>query len=327
MAQEQSWKHPEFPPYHLMNPAHLEKAQNEYRRLENLYHKTQSQAWDGKELLAQLVEKHGGIKLPEEKKKAIAEIFSIILWGELAAWQVSAALAEKIPDVEARMAATGQTFDEARHFYTMRDYLITLGVPTPRINWYSKLALDYLINTDNLVYKLVGMQLLVENIAVHLFKNVAGTDVEPVLSELMPYFERDEARHVGLGVMYLPELLKGLSAWDQVKLAAVQGYIYALVVLGGWSLLPEFQTLGINVNQWLRRMGHDQADLTFKMGRYKNRKGVLVMPKWVHKIDRLMIDFFVPENLEGANPFVRWFNTGLARMTSRVGRILDRVTA
>ena len=36
---------------------------------------------------------------------------------------------------------------------------------------------------------------------------VAIAQVEPVLSDLMPYFERDEARHVGLGVLYLPKLL------------------------------------------------------------------------------------------------------------------------
>ena len=44
-----------------------------------------------------------------------------------------------------------------------------------------------------------------------LFRSVAQAGVEPVISELMPYFERDEARHVGLGVLYLPKLLAKLG--------------------------------------------------------------------------------------------------------------------
>ena len=55
------------------------------------------------------------------------------------------------------------------------------------------------------------MQLIVESVAVTLFRSVAKAGVEPVLSELMPYFERDEARHVGLGVLYLPTLLAALG--------------------------------------------------------------------------------------------------------------------
>ena len=68
-----------------------------------------------------------------------------------------------------------------------------------------------------IVDKLLGMQLIVESVAVTLFRSVAQAGVEPVLSELLPYFERDEARHVGLGVLYLP------ARWARIAAAAGLG--------------------------------------------------------------------------------------------------------
>src|SRR5262245_44989566 len=111
----------------------------------------------------------------------------MILWGELAAWNVSADLALELEDIEAKMAATGQTFDEARHFYTMRDYLLELGVDIPSLDGYTQAVLRELLSTKDVVRKLLGMQLLVENVAVNLFRTVASAKVEPVLSGLLPY--------------------------------------------------------------------------------------------------------------------------------------------
>src|SRR5207245_3419008 len=175
-------------------------------------------AWQGHEILEGLVAKHGAPAIPDRKKEAIARIFTIILWGELAAWIVSADLAERIDDVEAKMAATSQAFDEARHFYVMRDYLLGLGIDLPPLDGYTQAVLRELLGTKSLARKLIGMQLIVENVALGLFRAVARSRAEPVLSELMPYYERDEARHVGLGILYLPEMLARVSALEETRL-------------------------------------------------------------------------------------------------------------
>src|SRR5215831_7660467 len=147
----------------------LEKAANEARadaRLRNIYHRGQELAWDGRTVLRELVEKHGGIHIAEDKRQALARIFEIILWGELAAWKISAELSDRIDSLEAKMAATSQTHDEARHFYVMYDYLSQLGYrPTP-IDPYSQKILDLTLNTPSLAEKLLGMQLMIETIAL-----------------------------------------------------------------------------------------------------------------------------------------------------------------
>src|SRR5690242_813971 len=99
-----------FPPYRLLDNDHVVEAQEKFGRLERLYHHGQEQAWDGRAVLKGLLEKHGGIRIPDEKREAIGQLFSTILWGELAAWSISADLALVLDDTEAKMAATSQAF-------------------------------------------------------------------------------------------------------------------------------------------------------------------------------------------------------------------------
>ena len=244
-----------WPPYQLMERDYLAEAEAKFARLERLYHVAQKNAWDGKQVLADLLAKHGGIRLADDKKRALGEVFSTLLWGELAAWSISADLALQLEDTEAKMAATSQVFDEARHFYVMRDYLLALDLPSglPKLDGYTHTILTELLDTTRLVDKLLGMQLIVESIAVTLFRTVAQANIEPVLTELMPYFERDEARHVGLGVMYLPTLLAQLGPLEATRLKLHQLKVVTLVAFGTHLKREHFATLGIDNNDSFRR--------------------------------------------------------------------------
>jgi hypothetical protein len=285
-----------WPPYRLMQRDYLAEAQAKYDRIERLYHVGQNKAWDGKQVLKDLIKKHGGIRIPPEKRKAIAEIFSTILWGELAAWSISADLALQLEDTEAKMAATSQAHDEARHFYTMRDYLLELGGEVPKLDGYTHAVLTTLLDTDRLMDKLLGMQLIVESVAVTLFKTVALAQVEPVLSDLMPYFERDEARHVGLGVLYLPKLLENISAFDAARLQVLQLKIITLIGWGTHLKSRHFETLGIDNNESMKRGMKLNLEVTagLRSEAGKNPRGVLMGSRDMQKINDLAIDLFFP---------------------------------
>tara|TARA_B100002019_G_scaffold156452_1_gene134720 strand:- start:1020 stop:1610 length:591 start_codon:yes stop_codon:yes gene_type:complete len=68
--------------------------------------------------------------------------------------------------------------------------------------------------TDNVAKKLLGMQLMVEPIAITIFRFVRKSNVDPMLTELLEYYERDEARHIALGMKYLPNLIKKMSFFN-----------------------------------------------------------------------------------------------------------------
>src|SRR5690606_24231304 len=102
------------------------------------------------------------------------------------------------------------------------------------------------LDTDELAYKLVGMQLMVETIALSLFQSVRESGVEPVLCELLKYYERDEARHVGLGVQYLPELMKDMNAFEVLKLSAFQVRLLSYALWETKLIEDDLDVLGIN---------------------------------------------------------------------------------
>jgi hypothetical protein len=277
----------QFPPYDLGDPSIVGLAQARTDTIARIYHKGHEQAWDGRAVLDELIAKHGGIRFPADKGDAFATVASVLLWGELAAWSISADLAVKLEDTPAKMAASSQVFDEARHFYVLRDYLWRAGLPVKKLGGWSRRLLVELLETESLLYKVVGMQLLVESTAVVMFRKIAEARIEPVLSELLYYFERDEARHVGLGVLTLPDVLEGLSDREALALWWFQTKMQLEMIGGGLTIDPALAALGIDPGEMnlegfryqdeiLRRMkntrpgqGTDQKSIKglFKMSR------------------------------------------------------------
>lgn len=181
-------------------------------KLDRVYHKGQDKIWNGKELLDSLFEKHEDLNLDPESSLALKNILSIIFWGEYVAWNVASDLSSKLDDFGAKMAAVSQAHDEARHFYVMGDYL------KKRLHFRPKAlmpaafrVLNGVGKTDNVAKKLLGMQLMVEPVAITIFRFLRKSNVDPLLSELLEYYERDEARHIALGMKYLPNLIKKMS--------------------------------------------------------------------------------------------------------------------
>lgn len=240
-------------PYDMFDLERSAREAKRYAKCENIYHKGQELAWDGKEILPMLIEKHGGIHVPPEKKASLKRLFAIILWGELAAWKISAQLADGIEPLEAKMAATSQAHDEARHFYTMYDYLVHLDYVPEKLDPAPQALLDCVLATDNLANKLLGMQLLIETIALAIFQEIRELKVEPVLAELMTYYERDEARHVGLGMQYLPMLMKDMSRAELINMSLFQARLIGYALWENKVLEKDFATLGIDQRRILER--------------------------------------------------------------------------
>lgn len=214
-------------------------------RIEKIYHKGQEHIWNGSQYLNDLCVKHGKQDIPEIHRYALQNIFSVIYWGELAAWKISAALALCLDDRGARMAATSQAHDEARHFYTMEDYLKWLDCPPHSIDPYSNGFLESVLHANNPAKMLLGMQLMVEPLALTLFKLVRERKVEPVLCDLLLMYERDEARHVALGTLYLPTVLNKMNMFEVADLLVWQfrEYMRQFSMLEARS--SDFRALGI----------------------------------------------------------------------------------
>ena len=138
------------------------------------------------------------------------------------------------------------------------------------MNPFGRRVLVKILETDSVLEKLYGMQLLVENLALAIFKQVAASNIEPVLTDLLGYVERDEARHVALGVLYLPKLLAGASAGARARNWLFNIELFLLTIAGGQMIDPHLKALGVNHRQLgetaqrlhaqvLRQMGEDSG--------------------------------------------------------------------
>lgn len=254
-----------WPPYQMIEESLVDRAQERLDKLERLYHVGQNNIWDGRQVLQELIGKHGKPRLPDDKKESALKVLSVLLWGELAAWAISADLAERIDDVEAKLAATAQAHDEARHFYVLRDYLRALGEPVPHLGGLGRRLLLSILETPSLTHKLIGMQLMTESNALAIFRALVESRLEPVLADLLPYYEKDEARHVGLGVMYLPRLLRRQSARETAATMAFQLRSIGLLMSAGLTMHQHFRNLGIDPRKMAEYTMKLQDDVTREM--------------------------------------------------------------
>jgi hypothetical protein len=244
----------------------LALAEQQTDRLRRIYANAQRDTWDGPAVFRESVAKHGGVQLSREKRLALAHPVSMLMWGELAAWIVAAELAERLEDPDARLAASSQVFDEARHFYVLRDYLALLHVPVPKLDPYFAIGARRLLATKDLTVKLFAMQLLAEGTAMVIFRFLADAKIEPVLTELLPYIEKDEARHVGLGVLYLP---KRLAELPLKTLLRIRSQTYGIGDLFGATQIrfaPHYAVLGADPRDLIRGADKMLHELSQKIG-------------------------------------------------------------
>lgn len=237
--------------FDMFDRQYTDREARRAKRLETIYHVGQARIWDGREVLKELVEKHGRPSLRDRERRALSRIFSIIMWGELAAWKISAQLADALEPLEAKLAASSQVHDEARHFYVMHDYLDALGHEPPPLDFWSRRVVELTLQTDDLTKKLIGMQLTIETIALTLFQHVRELRVEPVLADLLVYYERDEARHVGLGTQLVPQLMAEMSLPGKIGVALFQLELLAASVFSLKAMEPDLVAIGVDARDIL----------------------------------------------------------------------------
>ena len=136
---------------------------------------------------------------------------SQFLHGEQGALLVASQLVSCAPTFNAKMYAASQTFDEARHVEGFNRYLKEkIGFQYPATKGLKSL-MDKILTDERWDLKFIGMQIIIEGLALAAFNNMKFILNDGLLKQLLHYVIRDEARHVTFGVNYLEDYLKTLS--------------------------------------------------------------------------------------------------------------------
>jgi hypothetical protein len=137
---------------------------------------------------------------------------SQFMHGEQGALICTAKIVETVPWIDAKYYAATQVMDEARHVEVFAKYLDTKVQDHYPINTHLQLLLDDIINDSRWDMTYLGMQIMVEGLALAAFGFMHQLTEEPLLKQLLRYVMADEARHVAFGVLSLKEYYEGLSA-------------------------------------------------------------------------------------------------------------------
>jgi rubrerythrin len=122
-----------------------------------------------------------------------------------------------VPHTDAKFYAATQTMDEARHVEVFARYINKLDQVQP-IAEPLKRILDATLTTEDWLKKLVGMQIVIEGLALYAFREMRNLTQEPLLKDLLTYVARDESRHHAYGVQYVDRCVPCLSESERVEL-------------------------------------------------------------------------------------------------------------
>jgi len=178
---------------------------------------------------------------------------SQFMHGEQGALVCTAKIVETVPWIDAKYYASTQVMDEARHVEVFAKYLDTKLTGHYPINAHLRMLLDDIINDSRWDMTYLGMQIMVEGLALAAFGFMHMLTEEPLLKQLLRYVMSDEARHVAFGVLSLKEHYENLT--DAEMLERQQFAFEAAVRMRDRFLQQEvWERLGVDV----RRMVHLQ---------------------------------------------------------------------
>jgi hypothetical protein len=170
---------------------------------------------------------------------------SQLMYGEQFAMLVCSQLVNILPTIDSKFFMSTQVVDEARHSEVLSRYLLDkIGVTYPLTSSLKNLF-DRILEMPQWYLKTVGTQLVAETLAVSLFRMLEQHSPDPLISSICKRILADESRHMGFGMLSLPEQMQELSEKerDEVEDFACEA---AAGLLGGQFPREAYEAVGFS---------------------------------------------------------------------------------
>ena len=146
-----------------------------------------------------------------QRRCLMAWMLSQFLHGEQGALFAAAQVTEAVPWLDAKLFGSTQVVDEGRHVEVFHTYLTQKLEKLYDINDNLYVVIDALMTDSRWDLKFLGMQIMIEGLALGAFGFLRAHTSEPLLKKLLTYVITDEARHVHYGVLALQKYYRELS--------------------------------------------------------------------------------------------------------------------
>ncbi len=142
---------------------------------------------------------------------------SQFLHGEQGALVCTAKIVQQVPSIDAKFYAATQVMDEARHVELYQRFIKDkIGIYYPINDDLAKLLAEALAD-GRWDYPYLGMQVLIEGLALAAFGVHRDMSNNPLVTQLLAYVMQDEARHVAFGRLALRDYYAELTQAERAE--------------------------------------------------------------------------------------------------------------
>ncbi len=176
-------------------------------------------------------------------------VLSQILHGEQGALSLSASLCHVLKDPGAQEYAANQTREEARHVTGFTNYIkARWGSPYPVGPTLGRI-LEQIVSSDVVYKKIVGMQMMIEGLAMGAFGMAHQDTNDPLLKKLLKFTMSDEAFHHKFGKIWADRTVPKLSESERYKVEDWSAMIFKDLLynlVNPWEKKAIYQSVGLD---------------------------------------------------------------------------------
>ncbi len=170
---------------------------------------------------------------------------SVLMHGEQGALLACSQMVDILKDADDKFFQATQVMDEARHNEVLDRYigerLDGMKYPMPA---NERDLFESILGEHRWYLKTIALQLVAETFAVSLFRMMGESARDPVLAELCKRVLSDESRHMGFGMLSLPDVIAQASAEERREMEDYT--LFALEkTLTGFFPIEAYQELGL----------------------------------------------------------------------------------
>jgi SCP-2 sterol transfer family/P-aminobenzoate N-oxygenase AurF len=172
---------------------------------------------------------------------------SQFMHGEQGALVATAKICAGVESIDDKYYAAAQVADEARHVEAYQRYLEKIDITYPVAPYLHEL-LNNVVSHRYVDMTFLGMQILVEGVALAAFSMGGAMFGNPVIGKITELVRRDEARHVAFGVLSLQGFYDDM---DPVDLAEREEFILEACSLMRDRFVPVevYERLGVDTTR------------------------------------------------------------------------------
>jgi hypothetical protein len=173
----------------------------------------------------------------------------VLMYGEQGALLACSQMVNLVEGTDQKFFQATQVVDEARHNEVLKRYIkdrlddTIYPMPKNEVDLFNSI-----LGESKWYLKTIALQLVAETFAVSLFKMMAESAKDPVLGEVCRRILLDESRHMGFGMLSLPDVVNNATPTEREELEDYTCYALEKTLTGFFPLEP-YRDLGFSKAQ------------------------------------------------------------------------------